>query len=51
MLAEVHCNRRAHNYEDMAAAQMLFDQILLDELGRAGAEMTERVDRIVSWRA
>ena len=51
MLAEVHCNRRSHNYEDMGAAQVVFDQFLLDELGRAGSEMTERVDRIMPWRA
>lgn len=51
MLAEVHCNRRSHNYEDMIAAQSIFDQFLLDELGREGSEMTERVDRIMAWRA
>jgi len=49
-LAEVHCNRRSHNYEDMAAAQAVFDQFLLDELGREGMQMAERTDRVLPWR-
>jgi hypothetical protein len=49
-LAEVHCNRRSHNYEDMSAAMAVFDQFLLDELGIEGMQMAERTDRIEPWR-
>lgn len=48
-LAEVHCNRRSHNYEDMSAAQAVFDEFLLNELGAAGGEMHERIDRVMPW--
>ena len=49
-LAEVHCNRRSHNYKEMGAAQVVFDKFLLDELGRSGMQMGERVDRVQPWR-
>jgi hypothetical protein len=48
-LAEVHCNRRSHNYEDMSAAQLIFDEFLLAELGQSASTMGERVQRVQPW--
>lgn len=51
MLAEIHCNRRAHNVEELAVAQSTFETFLMEELGMAGRTMAERTDRVQPWRA
>ena len=45
-LAEVHCYRRAHDYEGMAVAQNHARQMILDEMGATADRMREQYDRI-----
>jgi len=44
--AEVHCYRRAHDYEGMAVAANIMRQVILEERNADADMMREQVDRI-----
>ena len=48
--AEVHCNRRAHDYEGMGIALGEVSRFMMDELGMANTQMDEDYERVVPWR-
>lgn len=49
MLAEIHCCRRAKEFEEMAVAMNAFQEFLNEELGMEGSQMTEEQERVMPW--
>lgn len=47
---EVHCNRRAHDYEAMLVAENEARRFVFEELGQSGSDMREEQERVLPWR-